>query len=308
VNSRKLQVSENDTQQQLNTAAELAEKQNALVFSLEAKVESLHRDKQLKSAQISAIQQREETLKGKLLSHFGKENRRIPFANPTLSDLVQLLLEPSYISSFDDVFHTSSRGEQVHSDRYNARGSGHFSSRAAYEAPRRDGFVDGHELKHPKYEDESPSTSRNISDFPMKRSASPLYLRDEAARTSIRDSHSVHSHSHERPRSNPRGSSASSTHGNQSVGEEHGSSIASADRVTRSSSSRRPIMDHSSNDYDSRYDQTRRDCNGSETHHSNSFSTTQSSGPSAAALALQDRIKKAQQNFRAMRESSSKNQ
>jgi hypothetical protein len=304
--NRKLQVSEDDTQQQLDTAAELAEKQNALMLSLEAKIESLHRDKQLKSAQISAIQQREETLKGRLLSHFGKENRRIPFANPTLSDLVQLLLEPSF-RSVENTSHFSSRGEQVYSDRFDAhRTSRRSGSRAAFEATRQDGFMDDNELRHPKYEEEFPVTSRNQSEFQTNRPTSPYYSRDDAVRTSTKDSHSSHRQVNDRSGSQPRGSAASSSHRFQSVNEEHMiSSIA--DREARSLVSHRQTVDHQSNEYDSRCDRSRRVSEGHEIRNPSSISSSQSSGPSAAAQALQDRIKKAQQTFRAMRASSFKN-
>ncbi|KAJ1435254.1 hypothetical protein B484DRAFT_417182 [Ochromonadaceae sp. CCMP2298] len=51
---------------QLEGATDLAEKQNQLTMTLEAKIEKLHRDRQLKHAQLTAFQQRESALKSRL--------------------------------------------------------------------------------------------------------------------------------------------------------------------------------------------------------------------------------------------------
>lgn len=85
----------------LEVAAELAEKQNALTLALETKMENLKREKQMKSAQVTSLQQREESIRMRLwntLLEIGRrarvDPRTLPPESTRLNDLVQ------YISDF----------------------------------------------------------------------------------------------------------------------------------------------------------------------------------------------------------------
>jgi hypothetical protein len=58
---------EKELRNELDSAVELVEKQNALTATLEAKLESMKRDRQLKGAQVISLQQKEEALRHRIL-------------------------------------------------------------------------------------------------------------------------------------------------------------------------------------------------------------------------------------------------
>lgn len=90
---------ERDCGHQIDDAAELAEKQNALMMTLEAKIEGLQRDRQVRIAQIQALHQREETMKSRIIAFCDKEQYPLPAnitsstASSSLSDLISYVLD-----------------------------------------------------------------------------------------------------------------------------------------------------------------------------------------------------------------------
>eukprot|EP00981_Chlorochromonas_danica_P001876 scaffold386_cov174-Ochromonas_danica.AAC.50 len=80
----------------LTQAAELAEKQNMLVLTLQAKIDSVERDRQLRIAQCNTLQQREENLRTRILAQeavFTVLPTHWQHHPPPLGDLVTFLLE-----------------------------------------------------------------------------------------------------------------------------------------------------------------------------------------------------------------------
>ena len=84
----------------LEVAAELAEKQNALTLALENKMENLKREKQMKSAQVTSLQQREESIRMRLwntLLEIGRrarvDPRTLPPESTRLNELVQYITD-----------------------------------------------------------------------------------------------------------------------------------------------------------------------------------------------------------------------
>lgn len=80
----------------LAQAAELAEKQNMLVLTLQAKIDSVERDRQLRIAQCNTLQQREENLRTRILAQeavFTALPTHWQHHPPPLGDLVTFLLE-----------------------------------------------------------------------------------------------------------------------------------------------------------------------------------------------------------------------
>ena len=95
---------------ELDGATSLVEKQNALTITLEAKIESLNREKQLKSAQLVSLQQREENIRFRLHSLLHEHGRRasierqlLPPEGTKLNELIQwvndLFIKIFYIKS-----------------------------------------------------------------------------------------------------------------------------------------------------------------------------------------------------------------
>ena len=84
----------------LEVAAELAEKQNALTLALENKMENLKREKQMKSAQVTSLQQREESIRMRLWNTILEIGRRaridprtLPPESTRLNELVQYITD-----------------------------------------------------------------------------------------------------------------------------------------------------------------------------------------------------------------------
>jgi len=65
--------------QQVEEAAELAEKQNALIMTLEAKLVDMRRKMLLKGAQVTSLQQRETSMQKKLYTSLEKFKQASPF-------------------------------------------------------------------------------------------------------------------------------------------------------------------------------------------------------------------------------------
>ena len=74
-------------------------------MTLEAKIESLHRDKQIQKAQIHSLQQREDTLKQRLLTDIEKDFASTSSTSSLLTDLQQLLHQHRNNLSIYDLFH-----------------------------------------------------------------------------------------------------------------------------------------------------------------------------------------------------------
>lgn len=259
-----------------------------MLITAPVQIESLHRDKQLKAAQMSAIQQREETLRSRVLAYFDREMMRIPMNNPTLSDLIQLLIESPRVHVARS--HASLPAEQSHdrfdyghssSQRDASRRSHHFDTGA----PSRDRLGEPRQLR-----DYHVNVSHEGSLH--RRSTSPKLSRDDSVRGSTRESgHGLNQ---------SRSSSSQPRSGSNSRGHHSDHDIISsmAEREARALSSRAPqSYDHFETGRSYEKDPLPAD----------NRALSSSQGPSAAAQALQDRIRKAQQTFRAMRDSS-KNQ
>lgn len=97
-------IHERQYYQSIEQATELTEKQNHLIISLQSKLDTLYRDRQLQKAQIHALQQREDTLKHRLIHQLEHDYsflyQEILTLYPTFSsssislqELLQLILE-----------------------------------------------------------------------------------------------------------------------------------------------------------------------------------------------------------------------
>lgn len=114
-----LESKDKEFRSQLESATELAEKQNSLSFALEAKIEGMMREKQLKVAQISSLQQREETIRQRLIRSLrrcvDRGSRTITpdvFSSFKTNDLVQIcdeILSNCNVSTsvWEDILHSS---------------------------------------------------------------------------------------------------------------------------------------------------------------------------------------------------------
>jgi type II secretory pathway pseudopilin PulG len=104
---------------ELDAAVELVEKQNALTVALEAKLESMKRDRQARGAQIVTLQQREEALRHRILqccedaaAKVGVSPYTIPPVDSSLPDMFSFYVELFQIaaqSAFGAAQHTLSK-------------------------------------------------------------------------------------------------------------------------------------------------------------------------------------------------------
>ena len=238
---------------------------------------------------MSAIQQREDTLRSRLLAYFDREMVRIPMSNPTLSDLIQLLIESPRVHVARS--HASLPAEQSY-DRfdYGHSSSQREASRRSHQfdtAPGRDRLGEPRQLREYHVNMSHEGSMHRRSTSPKQQSI------DDSVRGSTRDS--AHGLLHQSRASSSQPRSASNARGHHSGLADHDIISSMAEREARALSSRAPqSYDHfeTGRSYEK------------EPPPVDSRALSSSQGPSAAAQALQDRIRKAQQTFRAMRDSS----
>lgn len=231
----------------------------------------------MKNAQISAIQQREETLRTRLISYFDKERVQIPINNPSLSDLVYHLMEDAKLGNNYIQPHLNNSDQPSRAPHNHQSGRTYNNKSAA-------NYDHHYEQKH------YPVDTRNYASYEndaTKRPVSPQYGREEqiAGRNATRI---------------PIENQSRVTIGRRPHYPSDNEIISSmAEREARSISTRMQ-----------RNEQQKNDNKLSDSHRSRSQPLSSSSyeGPSVAAQALQDRIKKAQQTFRAMRDFSTNHQ
>lgn len=159
-------------------ATELTEKQNALLMTLEAKVESLQRDRQIQKAQVHSLQQREETLKQRLISEIEKD-----FSREIVSELHSLIHKHRTSLTLYDIFHFL-MDKLFHCMATNRLGEDHFNHSTNYynESKSIQKFDDTHDLSVLR-----PSQKQQMTPNPNYSSAnSTLADRDQRMKASIK--------------------------------------------------------------------------------------------------------------------------
>lgn len=272
----------------------------------------MNRAQQLKSAQITALQQREETLKGRILSAIDKEHLSLPHLSqgqhgggPSLADLVQFLLDSvrrggaggAGGGSSNSRLQPQSSSQQQQQQQYQSsrpvqmveemirpvsttmlqRGSDHQDNN------RYDDSINQERGYHPHSRDrDRSSTPPRHQPVLLKRSSSP-----PAA--------AVRSQSHHSQQPQVRHSAPAVSHSTGRVINDHDLLSTISERESRSLQARNnskvtmAMMINEQQQFDD----------------NNSSNRGGAAGPSSAAQALQNRLRKAQQAFIAMRSSSS---
>jgi cell division protein FtsB len=174
--------SEKEYYSSIEQATELTEKQNFLLNNLQIKIDSLSRDRQITKATIHSLQQREETIKQRLLQSIEKE---IPLSSIsqellsfnqhyTLQEIIHYLLEKLlfYVSYY-----------QQHHQQYSLGNNAINKTIQSQQYYQQHHDLEGTNPRQWHSSDHKGSSE----DFAMKRSISPPSLTSSSATTVPRD-------------------------------------------------------------------------------------------------------------------------